>query len=61
MPCRVQPGQEAEIIITLTYKSLLEVENTIFELHEKVEAGNYSDQDFGQLKAMLGIDMGAHR
>ena len=62
-PCReVQRGQKAEIIITLTYKSLLEVENTIFELYETVKAGtNYSDQDLGQLKAMLGIDMGVDR
>ncbi len=63
MFCReVQPGQKAEVIITLTYKSLLEVVDTILGLYEKLEAGtNYSDEDFGKLKAMLGIDMGKGR
>ena len=68
MPCRlVQPDQAPEFIITLKYKSLDEVENTISEQFKALQAEalqadtRWSDLDFGQYKAMLGIDMGVNR
>ena len=68
MFCRlVQPDQVAEFVITLKYKSFDEVENTVSEQYKALQAEalqadtRWSDQDFGQYKAMLGIDMGVNR
>ena len=68
MPCRlVQPDQVPEFTITLKYKSFDEVENTISEQYKALQAEalqadtRWSDLDFGQYKAMLGIDMGVNR